>query len=162
MSKPYPREFRDDVVGVARNCGDEVRLGQVAKCGSRRSPNTSTQGKVYLCAVKDLFSGRIGGYSIDSRMKAHLAVAALDNAVARRRLDGQPATGCVPHSDRGSQFRSRKLQHAINHHAMARSMGTAGTAGNNAAMESFIGLLQNTTCSTVYSAAPMTRSGSRF
>lgn len=31
MSKPYSREFRDDVVGVARNRGDGVRLGQVAE-----------------------------------------------------------------------------------------------------------------------------------
>ncbi|WP_218721072.1 hypothetical protein [Nocardia sp. MH4] len=28
------------------------------------------EGKLYLCAVKDVFSNRIVGYSIDSRMKA--------------------------------------------------------------------------------------------
>ena len=39
------------------------------------------EGKLYLCAVMDCFSNRIVGYSIDSRMKARLAVAALDNAV---------------------------------------------------------------------------------
>ena len=37
------------------------------------------EGKLYLCAIKDVFSNRIVGYSIDSRMKARLAVAALDN-----------------------------------------------------------------------------------
>ena len=41
------------------------------------------EGKLYLCAVKDVYSNRIVGYSIDSRMKSRLAVAALDNAVAR-------------------------------------------------------------------------------
>lgn len=40
------------------------------------------EGKLYLCAVKDVFSNRIVGYSIGSRMKSRLAVAALDNAVA--------------------------------------------------------------------------------
>lgn len=30
MSKPYPKEFRDDVVRVARNRGPDVRLEQVA------------------------------------------------------------------------------------------------------------------------------------
>ncbi|MDT1862639.1 DDE-type integrase/transposase/recombinase, partial [Acinetobacter baumannii] len=43
------------------------------------------EGKLYLCAVKDVYSGRIVGYSIDSRMKARLAVQALQNAVGRRR-----------------------------------------------------------------------------
>lgn len=41
------------------------------------------EGKLYLCAVKDAFSNRIVGYSIDARMKSRLAVTALDNAVAR-------------------------------------------------------------------------------
>lgn len=31
MSKPYPKEFRDDVVSVARNRGPGVDLGRVAK-----------------------------------------------------------------------------------------------------------------------------------
>ena len=44
----------------------------------------SVQGKVYLCAIKDLHSNRIIGYSIDERMTAGLAVAALRSAVARR------------------------------------------------------------------------------
>jgi transposase-like protein len=31
MPKPYPREFREDVIRVARNREPEVRLSQVAK-----------------------------------------------------------------------------------------------------------------------------------
>ncbi|GAA0236833.1 transposase [Cryptosporangium japonicum] len=31
MPKPYPREFREDVVRVARNRGDGVTLAQVAR-----------------------------------------------------------------------------------------------------------------------------------
>ena len=42
------------------------------------------EGKLYLCAIKDVWSNRIVGYSIDSRMKARLAVNAIDNAAARR------------------------------------------------------------------------------
>ncbi|MFB7363846.1 transposase [Streptomyces hydrogenans] len=56
-------------------------------------------GKLYLCAVKDVFSNRIVGYSIGAQMKSGLAVAALNSAVARR---GSVAD-CVLHSDRGSQ-----------------------------------------------------------
>ncbi len=96
------------------------------------------EGKLYLCAVKDVFSGRIVGYSISDRMKARLAVNALDNAISRRR----DAAGCIVHSDRGSQFRSRKFVHALNRHHLIGSMGKVGAAGDNAAMESFFALLQ--------------------
>ena len=97
------------------------------------------EGKLYLCAIKDVWSNRIVGYSIDSRMKSRLAVNALRNAVARR---GDVA-GCVLHTDRGSQFRSRKLVGELHRHNMIGSMGRVGAAGDNAAMESFFGLLQN-------------------
>ncbi|WP_433294327.1 IS3 family transposase [Actinoplanes sp. CA-030573] len=97
------------------------------------------EGKLYLCAIKDVWSNRIVGYSIDSRMKSRLAVNALRNAVARR---GEVA-GCVLHTDRGSQFRSRKLVLELHRHHMIGSMGRVGAAGDNAAMESFFGLLQN-------------------
>ena len=78
------------------------------------------------------------GYSIDSGMKSSLAVTALNNAVARR---GDVA-GCAVHTDRGSQFRSRKFVRALGRHAMVGSMGRVGAAGDNAATESFFSLLQ--------------------
>ena len=59
-------------------------------------------------------------------------------AVARR---GDVA-GCILHTDRGSQFRSRKFVRALHHHDMVGSMGKVGAAGDNAAMESFFALLQ--------------------
>lgn len=98
----------------------------------------TAEGKLCLCAVKDVYSNRIVGYSIDSRMKSRLAVAALNIAVARR----DDVAGCVLHTDRGSQFRSRSFVHALNRHRMIGSMGRVGAAGDNAAMESFFALLQ--------------------
>ena len=72
------------------------------------------------------------------RMKARLVVAAIEMAVARR---GDVA-GCILHSDRGSQFRARKVHRALARHGMVGSMGHVGAAGDNAAMESFFSLLQ--------------------
>ena len=97
----------------------------------------TSEGKLYLCAIKDVYSKRIVGYSISDRMQARIAVAALDNAVARR---GDVA-GCILHSDRGSQFRSRKVHRALARHQMVGSMGQVGSAGDNAVMESFFALL---------------------
>jgi len=98
----------------------------------------TAEGKLYCCAIKDVFSNRIVGWAIDSRMKARLVVAAIEMAVARR---GEVA-GCIVHSDRGSQFRARKVQRALTRYDMVGSMGQVGSAGDNAAMESFFALLQ--------------------
>ena len=88
--------------------------------------------------MKDVFSNRIVGYSIDAQMTSSLAVTALSTPLRR----GDVA-GCVLHTDRGSQFRSRKLQRALTGHRMVGSMGRVGAAGDNAwAMESFFSLLQ--------------------
>ena len=98
----------------------------------------TAEGKLYLCAIKDVFSNKIVGYSIDSRMKARLAVNAVEMAVAHR---GNPE-GVIVHSDRGSQFRSRKFRKALKRHELVGSMGRVGACGGNAAMESFFSLLQ--------------------
>ena len=97
------------------------------------------EGKLYVCAIKDVFSNRIVGWAIDERMKARLVVAAIEMAVARRNGD---VAGCILHSDRGSQFRARKVHRVLARHGMVGSMGQVGSAGDNAAMESFFALLQ--------------------
>jgi transposase InsO family protein len=80
---------------------NRLRLADITEHGTG-------QGKLYLCAIQDVFGNRIVGCSIDARIKSRLAVAALDNAVARReRVDG-----CTRHGNRGSEFRSRKFVRA--------------------------------------------------
>lgn len=97
----------------------------------------TSEGKLYLCAIKDVWSTRIVGYSLSHRMTAELAVSALSNAVALREPNGT-----IVHSDRGSQFRSNKFVAALKHHQLVGSMGRVGACGDNAAMESFFALLQ--------------------
>ena len=98
----------------------------------------TAEGKLYLCAIKDVYSNRIVGYSISDRMKARLALDAVSSAVARR----ADAAGCVFHTDHGSQFRARKLVRVLGRHNLVGSMGRVGAAGDNAAMQSFFALLQ--------------------
>ena len=102
------------------------------------------EGKLYLCAVKDACSRRIVGYSISPRMTARIAVDAITSAVGRR---GDPA-GCIVHTDRGSQFQSRKVQRVLHRFGLVGSMGRVGAAGDNAAMESFFSLLQKNVLNT--------------
>jgi putative transposase len=101
------------------------------------------EGKLYLCAIKDVFSNRIVGYSIDRRMKASLATSALRNAVGLR-----APQGTVVHSDRGSQFRSVKFVRLLRNNGLRGSMGRVGACADNAAMESFFSLLQKNVLNT--------------
>jgi transposase InsO family protein len=133
--------------GLNRKAGPPVHDDLVQREFTAERPNQlwltditehwTDEGKLYLCAIKDLWSNRIVGYSIDSRMTAELAVAALRNAVALRDPDGT-----ILHSDRGSQFRSRKFVELLRHQGITGSMGRVGACGDNAAMESFFALLQ--------------------
>jgi transposase InsO family protein len=134
--------------GLNRKAGPPVHDDLVKKVFTAPAPNlvwltditehATAEGKLYLCAIKDVYSNRIVGYSIDSRMKASLAVAALRNAITLR----TPAPGLIVHSDRGSQFRSKKFVRVLKNHQLHGSMGRVGACGDNAAMESFFALLQ--------------------
>ncbi|MFC3437587.1 IS3 family transposase [Nocardia seriolae] len=101
------------------------------------SEHRTDEGKLYICAVKDVWSNRIVGYSIDERMTASLAVAAPRNAIALR----SPA-GTIVHSGRGSQFRSRKFCKLLSNNGLRGSMGRVAACADNAAMESWFALLQ--------------------
>lgn len=89
------------------------------------SEHPTGEGKVYLCAVKDVWSNRIVGYSINDRMTSELAVSALRMAIQRRN-----PSGTTVHSDRGSQFRSRRFQAELDRHGLLGSMGRVGAAGD--------------------------------
>lgn len=98
------------------------------------------EGKVYLCAVKDVFSRSIVGLAIGPRMTAELGIAAIEHAVATRKYAPH---GCIVHSDRGSQFRSKKYLETLAKFGLKQSMGQVGSSADNAAMESFFGVLKN-------------------
>jgi transposase InsO family protein len=101
------------------------------------------EGKLYLCAVKDCYSNKIVGYSIDSQTLASLVVAAGSNAITLRAPDGT-----ILHADRGSQNRSKKVLRLLTNNGIKGSMGRVGAAGDNAAMESFFSLLQKNVLNT--------------
>jgi len=85
------------------------------------SEHPTGEGKLYLCAIKDVFSNRIVGYSMDAHMPAALAVDALNNALVTRDV------ATIVHSDRGSQFRSRAFVRTLKDAELRGSMGRVGT-----------------------------------
>lgn len=103
-----------------------------------RSADTTSEDKLYVCAVSDVFTRRIVGYSIDSRMKSSLSLGALNNTVMPRGdVDERTLL-----TDRGSQFRIRKLRFVLDRNEMVGLMGRVGAARVSAVMESFFSLRQ--------------------
>ena len=87
--------------GLNRKAGPPVHDDLVDRQFTAATPNAvwltditehpTAEGKLYLCA-KDVYSGRIVGYSMDARMTAALAVTTLHNAIAPRAPTGPMCT----------------------------------------------------------------------
>ena len=96
------------------------------------------EGWSYLAVVIDLFSRRVVGWSMQSRMTTDLALQALLSAVWRRK----PKSKILIHSDQGAQFTSKVWQSFLSKHNLDASMSRRGNCHDNAVAESFFHLLK--------------------
>lgn len=99
----------------------------------------TAEGWMYLAIVMDLFSRRIVGWYIDKRMTTDLICKAMIKAVNLRR----PPKGLVFHSDRGSQYTSRRYRKLLESYGLRASMGDVGACWDNAVVERFFGSLKH-------------------
>lgn len=97
------------------------------------------EGWMYLAIVMDLYSRQIVGWYIDKRMTSDLVEKALTKAFNLR----QPPKGLVFHSDRGSQYTSRRYRKLLKSYGMRASMGDVGACWDNAVVERFFGSLKH-------------------
>jgi putative transposase len=93
---------------------------------------------LYVCAVIDLCSGVVVGWSMNCRQGSELVIRALSMAVWQR----QGSSAVIVHSDRGCQYTSEAYQRYLKSHGLIGSMSAAGSCADNAAAESFFGLLK--------------------
>jgi putative transposase len=96
------------------------------------------EGWLYLAIVIDLFSRKVVGWSMSSRMKASLACDALKMALWQRR----PQPGVITHSDRGVQYASKAYRTLLAAYGCVGSMSRKGDCWDNAVAESFFGRLK--------------------
>jgi transposase InsO family protein len=96
------------------------------------------EGWLYLAVVLDLFSRRIVGWAMGEAITAELACRALDMA----RYSRLPAGGLIFHSDRGSQYASRRYTDLLAGHGIKASMSRKGNCWDNACSESLFGSLK--------------------
>ncbi|HHT0209882.1 TPA: IS3 family transposase [Raoultella planticola] len=96
------------------------------------------EGWLYLAVVVDLFSRKIIGWSMQSRMTKDIVLNALLMAVWRR----NPQKQVLVHSDQGSQYTSHEWQSFLKSHGLEGSMSRRGNCHDNAVAESSFQLLK--------------------
>ncbi|EFT3778959.1 IS3 family transposase [Salmonella enterica] len=96
------------------------------------------EGWLYLAVVVELFSRKIIGWSMQSRMTKDIVLNALLMAVWRR----NPQKQVLIHSDQGSQYTSHEWQSFLKSHGLEGSMSRRGNCHDNAVAESFFQLLK--------------------
>jgi putative transposase len=99
----------------------------------------TSEGKLYLATVIDLFSRRLLGYAMGQRHDAELVVASLQMAAATR---GGDVKGVIFHSDRGSEYVSRRFKRVCRRLGVTQSMGCVGSCFDNAVSEAFNSVLK--------------------
>ena len=96
-------------------------------------------GWLYLAIVLDLFSRRVVGWAMDSRLDTEsLTLNALHMALRNR----APDRGLIHHSDRGTQYTSGDFQKVLDARGIVCSMSRRGNCWDNAVAESFFATLK--------------------
>jgi len=93
---------------------------------------------VFLATILDAYSRRCVGWNLSTRMDTHLALGALEEALATREVKA----GLIHHSDRGVQYASYAYTERLLDMGMQISMSAKGNAYDNAKAESFFKTLK--------------------
>ncbi|RUR40970.1 IS3 family transposase [Vreelandella populi] len=101
------------------------------------------EGWLYLAVYSDLFSRRVVGWRMGSRMNARLVTDALHMAFWQRRQ----AAGLIVHSDRGSQYASNAYRCLLTAHGFVGSMSRKGDCWDNAVQKAFLPALRRSVSS---------------
>lgn len=99
---------------------------------------STSDGWLYLSVLQDLYSRLVVGWNADRWLHSDLTVKALVSACRLR----QPPTGCLHHSDQGSQYASKEYLEVLNKYGFQRSMSRKGDCYDNAVTESFFATLK--------------------
>ena len=96
------------------------------------------EGWLYLSAIVDLYSRRVVGWAMESKLFDRLTIKALKMALGHR----HPPAGLIHHSDRGRQYASGDYLALLDNAQAIISMSRTGDAYDNAPIESFFATLK--------------------
>ena len=95
----------------------------------------------YLSLVTDYYTKEIIGWCVGETLEAKFAIEALNMALER--LDGNPASDLIHHSDRGVQYASYDYTKLLKKHHIKISMTECGDPKDNAVAERVNGIIKN-------------------
>ncbi|MCP4990720.1 MAG: IS3 family transposase, partial [Colwellia sp.] len=98
----------------------------------------TAEGWLYLAVVIDLYSRKVVGWSMGSRMKSQLVCDALTMAIWQT----NPDKGLIVHSDQGVQYASHQYRKLLKDNGFIGSMSKKGCCWDNAVAESFFSSLK--------------------
>jgi len=99
----------------------------------------TSEGRIYLAAIVDLFSRFVVGWALSASNNRHLTLKALEMALQRR----GPTGYLVHHSDQGSTYAADDYQRVLDASGITCSMSRRGNCYDNAAMESWFSTLKS-------------------
>ena len=89
--------------------------------------------RLYLAVFVDVFSRKVVGWAMDTKMKDDLVIAAFNQAYGKE----HPNPGLIVHTDQGTQFTSGNFRLLLNARKAIHSNSRKGNPYDNALMESF-------------------------
>lgn len=121
-------EERENILNrvFTANEKNEIWVGDITYIPTRH-------GFLYLAVFIDIFSRKVIGWAMDTKIKDNLVMSAFYQAVGREHPEG----GLVVHTDRGSQYTSQRFQALLLRYGCRQSMSRKGNPYDNAVMESF-------------------------
>ena len=91
------------------------------------------RGFLHLNVFLDIFSRKVVGWFMDTRIKDTLAMSALNQVIGRKR----PAQVLIVHTGQGAQYTSKRFCALLQRHGFNQSMSRKGDPYDNAVTESF-------------------------
>ena len=98
-----------------------------------------SNGKLYVSAIMDCFSGEIMALEMRNNMQKELCI---DTLKQLKNICNTDLSGALFHSDRGSQYTSIDFRKELQKLGLRQSLGGSGHCFDNARMESFFATLK--------------------
>lgn len=135
------RSFKGDVGQAAPN---ELQRQFKAEAANQKWVTDVTEfnvagEKLYLSPILDLYNGEIIAFETNKRPVFDMVSSMLKTALAKLHPHEKP----MLHSDQGWQYRMPAFQRQLRERELVQSMSRKGNCHDNAAMESFFGILKS-------------------
>ena len=139
-----PKKYKSFKGEVGQAAPNELNRQFEAKAANEKWVTDVTEfnvagEKLYLSPVLDLYNGEIVAFEMNRRPEFKLVTDMLSKAFSKLGSTDKP----MLHSDQGWQYRMTAYREGLKERGMVQSMSRKGNCHDNAAMESFFGVLKS-------------------